>query len=232
MAALAVSGLGAAAFAADHGDSENAAADPTADIADVYTWVDETDSDKLNLVLTTTATAGWSTATQYVFHIERQAAFSDAVGSGTVTDIICQYYTDTELECWAGDQYVEGDASATAGLSSAAGTLKVFAGQRGDPFFMNFSGFSSAATAVQGAVSMSNVPAGTATNALCPDWQATEGDGTNATLNALRGLLSDSAATDNFETANVQAIVVQIDTSVLGGTGDILRVWSATHRAN
>ena len=45
-------GLVGSVDAADHGDSPRAAADPAADIADLYAWMDADDGEKLNLVMT------------------------------------------------------------------------------------------------------------------------------------------------------------------------------------
>ena len=124
--------------------------------------------------------------------------------------------------------YVKGDLSATAGLASADGKLRVFAGRRGDPFFFNLSGFHAAQHAIEAAGVLPTNAAG------CPTVPVT-------TAAALRGLLSTAQAADPdglctanqidcFLKFNVMAIVVQVDKSLLLQNSDtLLSVWGSSH---
>jgi hypothetical protein len=130
--------FGGQALAADHLDSPSAVADGATDITDVFAWTSE-DGSKLNLIMNVSpnaaADAGFSDAAQYVFHVNRTSAFGVA---GVDSNVMCTFGTDAMIQCWAGDAYVMGDASDAAGLANEAGSLKVFAGLRNDPFFFRF----------------------------------------------------------------------------------------------
>src|SRR5437762_1644887 len=71
------------------------------------------------------AGAKFSDKTQYVFHTS-----SGAFGATTSNvDVICTFDTAQNISCWVGtDDYVTGNASASAGISSTSGKTKVFAG--------------------------------------------------------------------------------------------------------
>jgi len=213
-------------MAADHIDAPGATAEPTADITDLYAWMTP-DAANVNLVLDVFPLAGadaaFSTDVVYVFHLNSSGAYGDPQ---TETQILCQFYTATNIECWGGGEYVEGDATAEAGISSASGAMKVFAGKRNDPFFMEFEGFTETTSIVKDAV---------ANNALTFD-----ADGCplldNATGTALRNQLQSGAmgapASDFFAGADVMSIVIQIDKSVVTSGGPLLGVWASTHQAN
>ena len=127
------------AQSADHRDGPAVKMDPSTDINDVYTW-----NDGNNVVLAMTvfpvadANSKFSNAAAYVLHTESAAAFG---ATSNPFDIICTFDAAQKISCWAGDEYVTGDASAAAGVASASGKLKVFAGRRADPFFFNLEGF-------------------------------------------------------------------------------------------
>jgi uncharacterized protein DUF4331 len=117
---------------------------------------------------------------------------------------------------------VNGDASATSGIQSGSGKLKVFAGLRDDPFFFNLDGFKAVATAVHAAA-----PVLTFDAAGCPALNT-------VTATALVAQLSHSptggAAEDHFARNNVLAIVLSIDKTILTGGGPVLSVWGSTNR--
>ncbi|TMA23646.1 MAG: DUF4331 domain-containing protein, partial [Deltaproteobacteria bacterium] len=73
-----------------------------------------------------------------MFHTSSLSAFGSAAGS--TQDIVCTFDAAQKLSCWAGNEYVSGDASNPAGLASGSGKLRVFAGLRDDPFFFNLHG--------------------------------------------------------------------------------------------
>src|SRR5690606_15046972 len=135
--------------------------------------------------------------------------------------VICQFYDTDKIECWAGDEYVEGDPSDPAGITSESGDLRVFAGLRNDPFFMEFEGFTETVKAVVAAAPNLDFDA-----EGCPDVDA-------ATSAALVGQLQSGAngapASDTFAGANVLALVVQVDKSLVTAGGPLLGVWASTH---
>lgn len=217
------------ALGADHVDSPAAVAEPTADINDMFAWM-TSDGNDLNLVATVVPFASgdsaFSDATTYAFHVNSSAGYGMAQ---TNTDVRCQFYSDTNIECWVIDAdgtvaaYVEGDPSDSAGLTNAAGNLRVFAGVRNDPFFFNLGGFN----AVVGTV---REVAGSLTFDAegCP--QLDEPTAT-ALVTQLQQDPDGSEATDDFAGANVLALVVQVDKTLVNPGGDILGVWASTHSA-
>src|SRR5690242_17940261 len=78
------------AYAADHIDGPAAAADPAADITDVFSWM-SSDASRLFLVMSLTRDASeasrFSDQVQYVFHTTSQPSFG---APSTETDIVCQ----------------------------------------------------------------------------------------------------------------------------------------------
>jgi hypothetical protein len=126
--------------------------------------------------------------------------------------------------------YVHGDPSIVAGLSSASGKIKVFAGRRSDPFFFNLQGFRNAVATIEAAAGTLSFNA-----AGCPTVDT-------ATSNALimqLGMAPAQAAapcpanvTDCFAGLNVMAISMQIDkTLLIDGTNTTLAVWASTNTA-
>ena len=178
--ALALLAMGSLAQAADHTDGTTTAGaalgDPSADINDVFAWMSPDTTAAAGKVYLTmdvfpgaTATSKFSTTAKYVFHTQSRAAYGMAA---TKRDIICTFAgtTTQTVSCWVTDPaagnaisgYLTGDASAAAGLSSADGKIKVFAGVRNDPFYFNLAGFRNAASAVAAAIA--NYTAAPATN--------------------------------------------------------------------
>ena len=210
------------ALAADHQDGPAATAEPAADITDVFAWMSP-DASMVNLVMDVFPFAGatpqFSNAVQYVFHTSSRASFGAAVG-GTV-NVICTFDTAQNISCWAGDEYVTGNASSTSGLSSASGKLKVFAGMRNDPFFFNLDGFKATVadvTAVKGSLTFD--PNG------CP---MLDGPTATALVTQLKSAPDGGAPQDHFLGANLLSLVVQLDKSILTAGGPVVCVWAATH---
>jgi hypothetical protein len=213
------------ALAADHADGPAAKADPSTDIADVFAWVK---NGKTYLVMDIgkdmPATAKFSNSAKYVFHTTSAASYGAATKKSL--DVICTFNAAQTVQCWVGDkEYVTGDASKAAGLSSKDGMFKVFAGLRNDPFFFNLTGFQEVAAAVHGA----------ATDTAHP---LTFEDGCPAldkpTADALVGFLSTSPdggkAVDAFAKFNTLAIVMELDTTLVNAGGPILGVWASTNK--
>lgn len=229
--------------AADHLDSATLATNGMADINDVYAWM-TSDMSKLNLIMTVSPGAGngtFSDAVQYVFHVVSRtgATPGDVVakpGTGTETKVICTFTSDTAIQCWVVTgttvkDYVTGDPSAAAGITSASGKLKVHAGRHSDPFFFNLQGFRNAITQVKAAVAGGLTLDAAGCPATLPDANAA----------GLRGILSTqqtgtempACPTNNldcFALFNVKAVVVQLDKTLVNeGTNTLLAVWGSTH---
>lgn len=212
-------------FAADHLDSPSVTSDKSTDITDYFAWMND-DATKLNLVMNVFPLAGddaaFSDKAQYVFWVTSQKSYGAT--DKTEAKIVCTFAEDQTISCWAGDDYVTGDASATEGLMSNAGTFKVFAGKRNDPFFMNFEGFTDTAKFVT-----DNAGSLTFNDAGCP----TLDSGTStAIVSRLQGT-DDGAddAADFFAGANVMSIVIQIDKTAVNSGGDLLSTFASTHKS-
>ncbi|MCB9526085.1 MAG: DUF4331 family protein [Myxococcales bacterium] len=212
-------GVAAPTWAADHADSPATAAEPLADIADLYAWMTP-EADKLNLIITLSPFASvdtqWSDSVIYAFHVNSGMAYG---GEQSETTILCKFYDATNIECWAGDEYVTGAPSDPAGIASESGALKVFAGLRDDPFFMELAGFQAAVGAViEAAPNLQFDAAG------CPALD-------EATSAVLVGLLAggQDGASDTLAGANTMALVVQVDKALVTGGGPLLGVWASTH---
>jgi hypothetical protein len=142
------------ARAADHTDGPAASLDKTADIADLFAWA-SADGKTTYLVLDIgkdmKAGDKFSNVVKYVFHTTSMPAYGAPAAMVKSLDVICTFDNGApqKISCWVGNQdYVTGDASPTAGINSASGKVKVFAGLRDDPFFFNLGGFQATADLV------------------------------------------------------------------------------------
>jgi hypothetical protein len=186
------------------------------DFTDFYAWMDANGT-HLNMI--GNIAGEFSTATQYAFHVHSGAGYGQT--DVVPTRVICQFAALDNVECWAGDPanggvYIQGDATAEAGLSDADGKLKVFAGPRNDPFFFNLTGFVDAVVAVNEAAP-----------GLTLDADGCVANLDTATAATLQGLITTGQ--DDFATQTVSALVVQVDKTLVNGNGDTLSVWSSTH---
>ncbi len=222
--------------AADHLDAPGSSANPLADINDVYAWT-TADATKVNLAMSISpgddTTRHFGPSVQYVFHVTSKAGLGVTDPAGTETLVTCTFESDTSAQCWVGTKaYIKGDPSnAATGLTNTAGNIKMFAGQRSDPFFFNLQGFRNAVSTIVGA----NLPAAAFDAAGCPfavDF---------ATVKTIRDMLSADPETnvmapcppneqDCFKNLNVKVILLQIDNTLLNATGNtVLGVWASTH---
>jgi hypothetical protein len=242
--------------AADHLDGPAIFMNPMADITDVYAWNDST-ATKVNLIMdvspadptgTGSAARPFGPSILYVFHVTSVAAFGPPPLTGTTTNVICKFATDTSAECWVGDKgYIKGDPSAAGGITSPDGKIKFFAGRRSDPFFFNFNGLKD--TIAQVNLAQMGAAGSSLTNLDSPGSAAMK-DGCPELLpaangSALRGLLMEGAqgsnghfpcndpnntSADCFINFDVKSIVLQIDKSLLNaGANTVLSVWASTN---
>jgi hypothetical protein len=217
---------GSIALGADHRDSTliGMEANAASDINDVYAWM-SSDAQDLNLVMTVQPFAAdgatVSAGTQYVFHVTSQAMFGAATVEETL--VICELASATSAQCWVGDDvYLSGDPSAEAGVTDAESRARLFVGQRNDPFFFNLDGFQATVDIVKGA-------AGSLTfdEAGCP---ALDAPTSTALVNQLQNDdPPDAEVSDDFAGANIVAIVLTLDKTLVTRGGPILGVWASTH---
>lgn len=225
--------MAAAAVLASRGQAADRTAaapavSPMADITDVYAWMS---GSRLNLVMDVSprddGTNAFGPAVLYAFHLTSKPRLGLAEPGGTETQVICRFDSNTSMQCWvtsggATKDYVIGDPSNTAGVTSPSGKVKVFAGRRSDPAFFNLSGFNTAMSGLApqlGGVNIGDV-------AGCPDKIDP------ARFVTLRLQLGDSpgSGSDSFVASNVMAIVVQIDPVLVNsGNNTVVAVWGSTH---
>ncbi len=213
------------AHSADHLDAPATSAEAAADINDVYAFTDGNNAVfAMTVFPAAPATAKFSNVVQYVIHTSSGAAYG---ATNTAYDIICQFDADAaqKTSCWAGaNEYVTGDASTAAGITSKSGKLKVFAGLRKDPFFFNLLGFREAVKTVKDVND-----GGTLTfTAGCPD-NLTEGQ-SNLLVGQLSTAPGGGAAQDFFKDLSTLAIVVSLDKTLVTAGGPIVSTWGSTHR--
>jgi hypothetical protein len=217
-------------YAADHKDADSLATNKAADITDVYAWMNA-DHTKVNLVMDVSpdAQAGdhFGTNILYVLHVQAFPGYHMAP-TAPPTNIICKFASDTDVECWLGAEYVKGDPSTS--LTSADGKVKIFAGKRNDPFFFNINGFKHVVAEVE--ASAGGLGALSDTHG-CFDLHAAGPGASNLGAILVTHLQKDtdgtSAPMDQFAGQNVNAIVLQVDATLLNGGGTTLGVWGSTN---
>jgi hypothetical protein len=199
-----------------------------ADVADVYAWMSS--ASNLALVMDVSpqddGSHSFDPSVLYVFHLTSKPgrlggidAFGGTLSPGTETDVICRFASNTSVQCWVTfggttKDYVAGDPSNPAGITSVLGKVKVFAGRRSDPSSFNISGFNAAIATYKTLFSTS-----TKDMAGCPG--ITDA---NSVRTALR------TGSDSFAGSNVMSIVVQINKSLVNADmNTVVSVWGSTH---
>jgi Domain of unknown function (DUF4331) len=223
--------LGASsALAADHldGPAVKAVGAVPEDITDLFTWVD---GNNTVLILNTypgaVAATQFSNTLQYVFHTSSAMAYG--APTPTPLNIIATFDTAQNISVWVGTtDYVSGNASTAAGLTSASGNVKVFAGLVDDPFFFNLGGFQDAEADVESAAS------GLAFGAdKCPALSATISADLEADISGSNHGVGPAvdffAPVTGGYSGNVLSIVLSIKTSLLTSGGPIVGVWASTN---
>lgn len=223
---LALSALPRLARSADHVDAPGVKADPAADIADLYTFMD---GSRAVFVLTVfpSAPAGalFSDKVQYVLHTTSSAKLGEPE---TNKDIVCTFQgtaAPQTIQCWVGatDAFVTGDASGPNGVASPDGKVKVFAGLRKDPFFFNRDGFVSTVGKVKGFLASGSIM----TTAGCPNLFGGIEKEVQTELRTAPG----GPAVDAFDDQSTLAIVVSVDKALVTGSGPVVSAWASTNRA-
>jgi hypothetical protein len=188
------------AHASDHLDTPTVAMNPRADIGDLYAWT-SADGKQLNLVMTLVGQS-FSDVVEYAFHIDS----GKTMGATTNT---------TTIRCKFSDQQ-----QAACRVDGSQRPVRVFAGQRDDPFFNNVRGtraaYQLAAAALKG---------GAATDAAgCPSFDT---DTTNAILSEWRHT-DGGDARDFLAGWSPASLVVSIDLDLVTQGGTMLGVWAVT----
>ncbi len=223
-----IAGFSVVAQSADHQDAPGTKANPTADINDVFSWMD---GNNVVLAMTTnptaTATTLFDNTVQYVFHTGSATLFTGAVPT-TGLDVIATFSgtaSPQTFQVWVGTDYVTGPTGGTAGTTSTDGKIQVWAGPVADPFFFNLDGFHAAVSTV-----VSNEPALVMGNAFNEAGCPTIGTSTSDLLIGELGTTNGGAAVNHFATLNGMGIVVKVDKSLLAMGGNaFVSVWGATY---
>lgn len=133
------------ASAADHRDSPSVEDDPAADIADVYAFRSPTNSDNLVVALDVnglTAPGGdatFATDVTYAVHVDNTGdVVADATASVTFGGDPLMFTVEGLGDPITGEVTPPGSTDAVV---TDAGGVRVFAGQRDDPFFFDLVGF-------------------------------------------------------------------------------------------
>ena len=142
LAFAAAMGLMVQANAADHRDSPIATNDPTADINDVYTFINPTNPAELIVAVTVVpfanALSRFSSAVDYRLHIDN--------GGGAEQVLSCRFPGSTQFVC---DGIPGLSASGGVGATrTGTGGLRVYTGLRDDPFFFDLTAFNATRNAL------------------------------------------------------------------------------------
>jgi hypothetical protein len=231
--ALGAVGYSMTAHSADHQDSPATLADPTADINDVFTFMDGANSAVFIMTVYPNAPTGamFSNSVQYVMHTASAAAYGATTNP---VDIIATFDASQNISLWVGSsEFVTGKASSTSGLASADGKVKVYAGLNADPFFFNLDGFKQTVKDVAAAAGDGGLPGLIAINdAGCPNMLGSpfEAGTVDSVLVTQLAKAPDGGAPQNhFGAFNTLAIVVEVDKSLVTAGGSLVSVWGATY---
>jgi len=237
--AAVISGYSTPALSADHQDSPSVQGEPAADINDVFTWMDGNNVVLAMTVYPNAMTANtFSNTVQYVFHTGNSLTFANSIPTSGV-DVIATFDSATpqHVQLWIGNpasggEYITGNANAAAGIASADGKAKVFAGLVADPFFFNLDGFKSVVTDVEEVAATAGQDGGLTFTAYgCPQLTQAQVDTLDGQLGTAPGGIT--AAQDHFAAFDALAIVVSVDKSLIATNGNSqVTVWGATYNAS
>lgn len=248
---IAAAGLMATtALAADHTDGPAVTGNDAADINDVYAWL-HTDGEKIVMIQTIggITAASFSPAVQYVFHVGRDATQPLTAEPADWTNVICEFESGTSVQCWVDNgnaagaaDYVNGDPTPAAGIGGVNGNITVHAAQHADPFFFYLGGLNNARGYLRFLATNSVLPSPNGEGCYNLDVLINGGNCLGQTYASVtRGLLDGTYSSQNcdagmavntFEDINVSALVVELDKSVIAGTGEYYAVYASTHIKN
>jgi Domain of unknown function (DUF4331) len=202
--------------ASDHFDSPETAANPQADIGDVYAWM-STQGRQLNLVMTIQGHT-FSDKVQYAFHIDSGKVFGQTTAS---TTIVCHFAAANAVNCKIGNADVaSGDPTETSGLAGRNHRFRVYAGLRDDPFYNNLKGLLGAY-----AVASAAIKSGASGDAAgCRQFDK----GTTNTILDQMTHTDRGPAQNGLYNWTASAIVISVDLDVVSKGGELLAVWGTT----
>lgn len=239
VAALTLTGAALTALpatAADHRDGAASLADPTSDINDLYTWMNE---DNLVLAMTVNpfadAEAVFSPEVQFVWSVDAWPSFGASIGGldpSLQTQVHCEFDDAQMVQCWVhrgGEvlDYLMGDPALEDGILSESGNVRVFAGLRADPFYFYLTGFNAARGAVITEVEEGRVNNPPTTSTLCPELSPAQLD---ALGDALVASGPGAQSLNDFDDANTLIIVAEINKAhFTDAEADVVSVRASTH---
>jgi hypothetical protein len=216
LVALGLFAFAAIACASDHFDSPATAANPQADIGDVYAWV-STEGRRLNLAMTIQGHT-FSDKVVYALHIDSGKVFGHTTAS---TTIVCHFAAENAVNCKVGNaDSASGDPTNPSGLEGRNRRFRMYAALRDDPFYNNLMGLLGA-YAVTSAAIKSGVPVDVAGCRLFNEATA-------------KTILDQMTHTDRGPAQNglynwtASAIVVSVDLEVVSKGGEFLAIWGTT----
>jgi len=206
----------AMARAADHFDSPATAANPQADIGDVYAWI-STEGRQLNLAMTIQGHT-FSDKVQYVLHVDSGKVFGHTSAS---TTIACRFAAANAVHCKVGNEdSASGDPTDPSGLEGRNHRFRVYAALRDDPFYNNLKGLLGAYAAAGSAIK-NGVPVDAAG---CGHFD----EATAKTILDQMGHTDRGPAQNLLHNWTVSAIVISVDLDAVSKGGKLLAVWGTT----
>ena len=202
--------------ASDHFDSPATAANPQADIGDVYAWTSP-QGRKLNLIMTIQGHT-FSDKVDYVFHVDSGKVFGRTSAS---TSVICRFASANEVNCKVGNaDSASGDPTNPTGLEGRNHRFRVYAALRDDPFYNNLKGllgaYTTASTAIKNGVAVDA--------AGCAHF-----DDTTAKMIMDQMGHTDGGPAQNFlYNWTVSALVISVDLDAIAQGGKLLAIWGTT----
>ena len=210
--------------AADHADGDAAGGDPPADIADFYAW--HTDNDTVVFIMTFNGLMEggsdpvYDGGVLYTFNVNDAATVDETLNNWDdnqdpqdATQQIHVRFGQNGLEEWGVQVIGASDDPIVGAVDTNIEDqgVRVFAGQREDPFFFDFEGFNN-----------------TAAN-LVDDAEALDiaFDGVIAFLELDKEITGPA---DFFAGLNVMAIVVEVPDEAFGGDDGFFQTWATTGR--
>ena len=204
-----------AASASDHLDAPTVIADPRADIGDLYAWMSP-DARRLNLALVIVGRS-LSDRVTYTFHLDS----ARSVGGRNASIVIACQMSGPQVSCSTGGLTASAREGDEQGGESSDKRLRMFAGQRDDPFFNNVRGTRDAYAAGRAAIDQ-----GAAIDeAGCPRFTGAQSREIHS-----RWASTDGGAARNFLERWVStAIVISLDKRLATKGGHLLAAWATTN---
>ena len=196
------------------------AADPAADIGDLYAWT-SADGRRLQLVMDIVGRR-FSDQVQYVFQVDSGPALGRTMAS---TIVLCQFDTAGLARCWAGTKdRLQGDVGAAQGFWGGQRRFRVFAGPRDDPYFNIVAGTRAALNAANTAIRAGTAPADAVGYRRFDEATLTQ-------ISTLWRQTQGGPARNFLAGWKTTPLVVSIDLDLVNTGGPLLAIWGRTERS-